>query len=138
MIAAGLATLAFAATAAHTDDPSRVELTVKLDVTVKRSLVRKLFVEPCGPGHGIFCDYASERWKRIRLHRGRNRTTVTWDVKRTVYSWVGTNVTGTPWDGYRVVPAPVGAVWVRFGQHGQAQEVVPSPVAHDTLRDVTP
>jgi hypothetical protein len=117
------------ATAVRTD-ANTVELTVR--VKAKRPLERRLFAEPCGlPDSVLFCD-AQELSKKVRLHKGRN--TVKLKVQRLRLYFVGTNVTGIPWDGYALVPAPVDAIWWRFGQ-GRARQVMPSPVAHDTLRD---
>jgi hypothetical protein len=118
------------ATAVQTDTDA-VELTVR--VQVKRPLERRVFTEACGlPSGVLFCD-AREQAKKVRLHKGRN--TVRLEVQRLRYFFVGTDVTGTPWDGYALIPAPVDTVWWRLGDHGRAREVVPSPVAHDTLRE---
>lgn len=119
------------ATARQTDDPNTVALTV--NVKVKRPLVRRIYTEACGlPSNVLFCD-AREQAEKVRLRKGRN--TFRLEVQRLRYQWVGVAVTGIPWDGYQMVPAPVDAVWVRLGQQGRASEVRPSPVAHDTLRD---
>jgi hypothetical protein len=118
------------ATAIRTNDPNTVELRVQ--IKAKRPLERRVFAEPCGlPANVLFCD-ARELSKRVRLHKGRN--VVKLKVQRLRLYFVGTNVTGIPWDGYALVPAPVDAIWWRFGQ-GRARQVMPSPVAHDTLRD---
>lgn len=121
------------ATARHTDDPTTIELRVKLDITVKRPLERKVFAEACGLPI-LVCD-GRQLSKRVRLHRGRNRQTVKLMVQRSVYSFVGTDVTGTPWDGYRMVSAPVDTVFWSFGRDTRMFEVRPLPVAHDTLVD---
>jgi hypothetical protein len=115
------------ATAVQAGD-NRVELTVH--VKVNRPLERRVFAEACGLP--VVCD-SGEQNKRVHLRRGRN--VVKLKVQRLRYFFVGTDVTGIPWDGYALVPAPVDTVWWRLGQMGRARQLMPSPVAHDTLRD---
>jgi hypothetical protein len=129
MILAAACALA-CATAVQTDTDA-VELTVR--VQAKRPLERHVYAEACGlPSGVLFCD-SGEQTKRVHLRRGRN--VVRFQVRRLVYRFVGVDVTGIPWDGYRLQPEPVESVWWRLGDHGRAREVVPSAVAHDTLRD---
>jgi hypothetical protein len=116
------------ATAVQTDSPNTVELTVR--VQAKRTLERRVFVEACGPLTA--CDSGEQR-KKVRLRKGRN--VVRMRVQRLRPEFVGVAVTGTPWDGYQLRPRPVESVWWRFTDHGQVHRLVPSPVAHDTLRD---
>jgi hypothetical protein len=125
------------ATAEYTADPSRLKVTIRLDVTVKRPMHRRVFALACRSIPDVVaCVDEGQPSKKLKLRKGRNRRTVVLYPQAFERRFVGVQVTGLPWEG--TVLAAVAAsdlAWWWLGQDPTPATVRVRPVTHDTLRD---
>lgn len=125
------------ATATHTDDPTTLVVRVRLDITAKRSLKRKVFAEACPIFDGVLACVDDSIWRTVRLHRGRNRPTVALEVQALEHGFVPSPDPARPWLYKDLIPTAAGVAYWWFG-HDEARPLLPRPVAHDTLVQIDP